>query len=160
MLAATRHCTTILVSHRFQTVRRADRICVLEGGRVVETEKARTTSAGLGGRYRAMFRLQASRFVEEWTPTPGGCSMTRSEPDPIEPLPPAGRSLWRMFQLGWQHERPLLALSLAMTLLTMLPDALLAWWLRLLVTECSMATAARCSPRRPASAVMPRAVAW
>ncbi|MGD9752611.1 MAG: ABC transporter ATP-binding protein [Acidimicrobiia bacterium] len=58
--------------------------------------------------------------------------MTRSEPDPIEPLPPAGRSLWRMFQLGWQHERPLLALSLAMTLLTMLPDALLAWWLRLL----------------------------
>ena len=56
--------------------------------------------------------------------------MTRSELDPIEPLPPAGRSLWRMFQLGWQHERTLLVLSLATTLLTMLPDALLAWWLR------------------------------
>ena len=33
---ATRHCTTILVSHRFSTVRQADRICVLEHGRVVE----------------------------------------------------------------------------------------------------------------------------
>ncbi|MCC6434898.1 MAG: ABC transporter ATP-binding protein [Acidimicrobiales bacterium] len=52
--------------------------------------------------------------------------------DPIEPLPPAGRSLWRMFELGWQHERGLLSLSLATTLATMLPDALLAWWLRLL----------------------------
>ena len=36
ILAATRGCTTILVSHRFSTVRHADRICVLEGGRVVE----------------------------------------------------------------------------------------------------------------------------
>ena len=36
VLAATRHCTTILVSHRFSTVRQADRICVVEHGRVVE----------------------------------------------------------------------------------------------------------------------------
>ena len=36
VLAATRHCTTILISHRFSTVRRADRICVVEHGRVVE----------------------------------------------------------------------------------------------------------------------------
>ena len=36
ILAATRHCTTILISHRFSTVRQADRICVLEHGRVVE----------------------------------------------------------------------------------------------------------------------------
>jgi ATP-binding cassette subfamily B protein len=50
--------------------------------------------------------------------------------DPIEPLPPAGRALWRMFQLGWQAEPVLLAASLATTLLTMLPDALLAWWLQ------------------------------
>src|SRR5204862_507415 len=30
LLTATRHCTTILISHRFSTVRHADRICVLE----------------------------------------------------------------------------------------------------------------------------------
>src|SRR5206468_877070 len=36
ILATTRHATTILISHRFSTVRHADRICVLEGGRVVE----------------------------------------------------------------------------------------------------------------------------
>src|SRR5690606_37845924 len=35
ILQATRGLTTILVSHRFSTVRHADRICVLEGGRVV-----------------------------------------------------------------------------------------------------------------------------
>lgn len=63
VLAATRHCTTILVSHRFQTVRRADRICVLEGGRVVELGSHDELLA-LGGRYRTMFELQASRFVE------------------------------------------------------------------------------------------------
>src|SRR5262249_39197838 len=33
ILTGTRHCTTILISHRFSTVRHADRICVLEGGR-------------------------------------------------------------------------------------------------------------------------------
>ena len=61
ILAATRHCTTILISHRFSTVRHADRICVLEGGRVVELGSHAELLA-LGGRYRTMFELQASRF--------------------------------------------------------------------------------------------------
>ena len=61
LLASTRHCTTILISHRFSTVRKADRICVLEHGRVVElgTHDELMT---LGGRYRTMFDLQAQRF--------------------------------------------------------------------------------------------------
>jgi ABC-type multidrug transport system fused ATPase/permease subunit len=63
VLAATRHCTTILVSHRFSTVRHADRICVVEGGRVVE-QGTHAELMALGGRYRTMFDLQASRFVE------------------------------------------------------------------------------------------------
>jgi ATP-binding cassette subfamily B protein len=62
LLAATRHCTTILISHRFSTVRHADRICVLEGGRVVELGSHAELMA-LGGRYRTMFDLQASRFT-------------------------------------------------------------------------------------------------
>ncbi|HSR27908.1 MAG TPA: ABC transporter ATP-binding protein [Actinomycetes bacterium] len=62
ILAATRHCTTILISHRFSTVRHADRICVLEGGRVTELGSHAELMA-LGGRYRTMFDLQASRFA-------------------------------------------------------------------------------------------------
>jgi len=62
VLQATRHCTTILVSHRFSTVRHADRICVLEAGRVVELGPHDELMA-LGGRYRTMFDLQAKRFV-------------------------------------------------------------------------------------------------
>ena len=61
ILAATRHTTTILISHRFSTVRHADRICVLEGGRVVELGTHDELMAS-GGRYRTMFDLQASRF--------------------------------------------------------------------------------------------------
>lgn len=64
ILHATRDCTTILVSHRFSTVRHADRICVLEHGRVVELG-THDELMELRGRYRTMFELQASRFSEE-----------------------------------------------------------------------------------------------
>jgi ABC-type multidrug transport system fused ATPase/permease subunit len=61
ILAATRQCTTILISHRFSTVRHADRICVLEHGRVIELGTHDELMAR-GGRYRTMFELQAQRF--------------------------------------------------------------------------------------------------
>jgi ABC-type multidrug transport system fused ATPase/permease subunit len=61
LLSATRHCTTILISHRFSTVRHADRICVLEHGRVIELGTHDELMA-LDGRYRTMFDLQAQRF--------------------------------------------------------------------------------------------------
>src|SRR5581483_2267016 len=64
ILAATRNVTTILISHRFSTVRHADRICVLEHGRVVELG-AHEELIAAGGRYKTMFELQASRFEEE-----------------------------------------------------------------------------------------------
>ena len=63
LLAATRHCTTILISHRFSTVRQADRICVLEQGKVVELG-SHDELMTLNGRYRTMFDLQAQRFQE------------------------------------------------------------------------------------------------
>jgi ATP-binding cassette subfamily B protein len=52
---------------------------------------------------------------------------------PDRDLPPAWPSLWRTFRLGYRAEPRLLALSLGMALLMMLPDALLALWLKLLV---------------------------
>ncbi len=61
ILTATRNVTTILISHRFSTVRHADRICVLEHGRVIELGTHDELMA-LGGRYRTMFDLQAQRF--------------------------------------------------------------------------------------------------
>ena len=64
ILAATRQCTTVLISHRFSTVRHADRICVLEHGRVIELGTHDELIA-LGGRYRTMFDLQAQRFTVE-----------------------------------------------------------------------------------------------
>src|SRR5207253_1300612 len=62
ILVATRQCTTILISHRFSTVRHADRICVLEHGKVVELGSHHQLMA-CGGRYRTMFDLQAQRFT-------------------------------------------------------------------------------------------------
>ncbi len=61
VLAATRSATTILISHRFSTVRKASRICVLEHGRVIE-QGSHDELTALGGRYCTMFRLQARRF--------------------------------------------------------------------------------------------------
>jgi ATP-binding cassette subfamily B protein len=62
VLAATRSCTTILISHRFSTVRHADRIAVIEHGAVAELGSHDELMA-LRGRYWTMFTLQARRFA-------------------------------------------------------------------------------------------------
>lgn len=58
----TRGLTTLLISHRFSSVRRADRIVVLEHGRVVE-DGTHTSLLASGGRYADLFVLQAERFA-------------------------------------------------------------------------------------------------
>ncbi|MEW2085666.1 ABC transporter ATP-binding protein [Streptomyces sp. NPDC005283] len=61
ILDATRGITTVLISHRFSTVRHANLICVLEEGRVVELgSHAELMTAK--GRYHSLYSLQASRF--------------------------------------------------------------------------------------------------
>jgi ATP-binding cassette subfamily B protein len=51
----------LLISHRFSTVRMADRIVVLEGGKLVE-EGDHDQLIARGGRYAEMFELQASSY--------------------------------------------------------------------------------------------------
>ncbi len=61
LLAATAGCTTILISHRFSTVRRADCIAVIEDGLVIE-QGSHDELMAVAGRYKEMFDMQAARF--------------------------------------------------------------------------------------------------
>ena len=53
--------TALFISHRFSTVRMADRIVVLDSGRIVE-EGSHDQLSSLGGRYAEMFEMQASSY--------------------------------------------------------------------------------------------------
>jgi ATP-binding cassette subfamily B protein len=57
----TRGKMALFISHRFSTVRMADRIVVLEKGRIAE-EGSHDQLARLGGRYKEMFELQAASY--------------------------------------------------------------------------------------------------
>ncbi|MFD4242986.1 ABC transporter ATP-binding protein [Streptomyces sp. NPDC058525] len=53
--------SVVLISHRLSTVRQADRIVLLDGGRITETGTHEELIA-LGGQYAQMFEIQAERF--------------------------------------------------------------------------------------------------
>ena len=61
-LTVTRGLTTILVSHRLSSVRHADRIVVLDSGRIVE-DGTHDRLVADGNGYARMFALQAERFA-------------------------------------------------------------------------------------------------
>ena len=63
-LEITEGTTTLIISHRFSTVRRADHICVLDEGRVLEQGDHASLIAA-GGRYAELFGLQAARFASD-----------------------------------------------------------------------------------------------
>lgn len=56
--------TVIIISHRFSTVRNADRIIVLDKGKIIE-EGSHKGLMALGGRYCEAFRLQAKGYSED-----------------------------------------------------------------------------------------------
>ena len=60
----TKGRTAVYISHRFSTVRRADRIVFLEHGRLVE-EGTHAELMRLDGRYARLFRMQASAYTGE-----------------------------------------------------------------------------------------------
>ena len=60
----TRGATALLISHRFSSVRHADHIVVLAGGRVIE-QGSHDALLAAEGRYAELFRLQAQRFTDE-----------------------------------------------------------------------------------------------
>jgi ATP-binding cassette, subfamily B, bacterial len=62
-LELTRGLTTMVISHRFATVRRAERIAVLEAGRITELGSHDELVAA-GGSYAEMFAMQAARFAQ------------------------------------------------------------------------------------------------
>jgi len=58
-----------------------------------------------------------------------------SSPEPTpksDALPPAWPSMWRLCKLGYQHEPALMGVAFVLALLSALPDALIAVWLKLL----------------------------
>ena len=62
-LELTSGLTTMVISHRFATVRRAERIAVLEAGRITELG-SHDELVVAGGSYAEMFAMQAARFAE------------------------------------------------------------------------------------------------
>ncbi|MBB5830151.1 ATP-binding cassette domain-containing protein [Micromonospora carbonacea] len=82
IIAATAGVTTVLISHRFATVRRADHIVVLAEGRVAE-QGSHDELLRHGGRYARLFELQAARFLDD---RPAGDDPDRPDGDggPVE----------------------------------------------------------------------------
>ena len=59
----SRNKITLLISHRFSTVRMADKIVVLHGGRIVE-QGSHKELMRKNGTYSKLFRLQAEAYQE------------------------------------------------------------------------------------------------
>ncbi len=63
VLSVTPHCTRVLISHRLSTVRKVERILVLEGGRITE-DGSHEELIATRGTYAEMFNSQALHFAD------------------------------------------------------------------------------------------------
>lgn len=59
-----KHKTTILISHRFSTVKKAKRIYVIKKGKITEQGSHKELMKIKGGKYRQMFELQAKEYKD------------------------------------------------------------------------------------------------
>jgi ATP-binding cassette, subfamily B, bacterial len=66
--------------------------------------------------------------LSEWS----GQDVTMAAADPLDGLPPALSSMWRLCRLGFHYEPTLMGVSFVLALVAALPDALLAVWFKLL----------------------------
>ncbi len=62
MLTAAEHKSVVFISHRLSTTRIADRIYMLENGRIIE-EGSHAELLGFGGKYAEMWRVQAGQYM-------------------------------------------------------------------------------------------------
>jgi ATP-binding cassette subfamily B protein len=56
--------TVVLITHRFSTVKNADKILMLETGQLIEQGDHHTLMK-IQGKYAALYNMQASRYLEE-----------------------------------------------------------------------------------------------
>ena len=64
------------------------------------------------------------------SPEPAGPETARREP--VDELPPALRSMWRLCRLGYQHEPALMLIAFGLSIVAAVPEALVAFWLKTL----------------------------
>jgi ATP-binding cassette subfamily B protein len=69
---------------------------------------------------------------EPQTDAPAAGGGEAPAPLAIDPLPPGLSSMWRLCKLGYRHEPGLILAAFVLSQLAALPDALLAWWFKLL----------------------------
>jgi ATP-binding cassette subfamily B protein len=63
---------------------------------------------------------------------PDGQSSPSSPEEPVDSLPPALSSMWRLCRLGYRYEPALMGTAFVLALVAAVPDALLAVWFKLL----------------------------